>query len=193
MNEITQALENLKIALQQGEDAEIQPEDIRTIVAAYEATALENLKAADILGRSMKIGGVAGLLQLSEWAADRIGPRDPASTEHSIKYPQYQKLVVLPMLESVEIGGKPFAVTILDTYDVNRAFEVNNPAQAHAVKKILRAGNDHNSYEIDMRETKDAIDRAVLTNGLSRIATEFKEKPLATLIQQAAVEAGGTV
>jgi len=49
-----------------------------------------------------------------------------------------------------------------DVYDVLRAFEVTDPAVAHAVKKLLCTGlRGHKGYSEDIQESIDALNRAV--------------------------------
>lgn len=49
-----------------------------------------------------------------------------------------------------------------DVYDVLRAFNVTDPAVAHAVKKLLCTGlRGHKGYSEDIQESIDALNRAV--------------------------------
>lgn len=50
---------------------------------------------------------------------------------------------------------------IVDVYDVLQAFQVTDPAIAHAVKKALAPGQrGHKSYEEDLNDISVSIDRA---------------------------------
>ena len=56
-----------------------------------------------------------------------------------------------------EING-----TSIDVYDVLKAFNVTNPATAHAVKKLLASGQrGYKDVVQDLEEAKDSITRAV--------------------------------
>ena len=58
----------------------------------------------------------------------------------------------------VDIGG----FTIGDVYSVLEAFQVTCPARQHAIKKLLCAGIRGKGDSLqDLRETKDAIVRAI--------------------------------
>lgn len=51
---------------------------------------------------------------------------------------------------------------LIDVYDVIAAFGVTNPADAHAIKKLLMAGQrGHKNGETDRREAIQAIERAI--------------------------------
>lgn len=51
---------------------------------------------------------------------------------------------------------------VIDVYDVLKAFNVSNPATAHAIKKLLMPGErGHKSFAEDMREATQAINRAI--------------------------------
>ena len=56
----------------------------------------------------------------------------------------------------------------VDVYDVLEAFCVTNPATAHAIKKLLAAGErGYKNAEQDLREAISSIERAIeLENGL---------------------------
>lgn len=71
------------------------------------------------------------------------------------KYPQYQKLIV-----GWDDTGAPDEIWT-DVYGILVAYKVTNPATAHAIKKCLRAGTDHNETMTDLQEAKDALDRAM--------------------------------
>ena len=50
----------------------------------------------------------------------------------------------------------------IDVYDVLKAFYVRNPATAHAIKKLLAAGQrGHKDIIQDLEEAKASISRAV--------------------------------
>lgn len=50
----------------------------------------------------------------------------------------------------------------IDVYDVLKAFEVNNPATQHAVKKLLASGQrGYKDVKQDLEEAKQSIERAI--------------------------------
>jgi len=52
--------------------------------------------------------------------------------------------------------------TTIDVYDVLKAFEVNNPATAHAVKKLLASGQrGYKDVIQDLQEAVQSIERAI--------------------------------
>ena len=58
-------------------------------------------------------------------------------------------------------AGKPI-LHRMDVYDVLVAFRVTCPATAHAVKKMLCAGQrGHKDRATDLREAIDALERAI--------------------------------
>ena len=51
---------------------------------------------------------------------------------------------------------------LIDVYDVLKAFDVVNPATAHAIKKLLASGKrGYKDVVQDLEEAKDSISRAV--------------------------------
>jgi hypothetical protein len=51
--------------------------------------------------------------------------------------------------------------TVLDVYDVLDAFDVSNPATAHAIKKLLCTGSrGAKDWETDLQEAIDSLERA---------------------------------
>jgi len=51
---------------------------------------------------------------------------------------------------------------LVDVYDVLKSFEVTNQATAHAVKKLLAAGQrGHKDLLQDLKEARDSINRAI--------------------------------
>jgi hypothetical protein len=64
----------------------------------------------------------------------------------------------------------------VDVYDVLAAFHVTNPATAHAIKKLLCAGQrGHKSLRQDLLEAKVAIERAIdLDFELEKILDDFE-------------------
>lgn len=51
---------------------------------------------------------------------------------------------------------------LIDVYDVLQAFGVTNPADAHAIKKLLMASQrGHKNGETDRLEAIQAIERAI--------------------------------
>jgi hypothetical protein len=56
--------------------------------------------------------------------------------------------------------------TVIDVYDVLVAFEVNNPATAHAVKKLLASGQrGYKDVIQDLKEAVQSIERAIEIEG----------------------------
>lgn len=52
--------------------------------------------------------------------------------------------------------------TTIDVYDVLTAFNVTCPATAHAIKKLLMAGErGHKDKVQDLKEAKQSIERAI--------------------------------
>jgi len=50
----------------------------------------------------------------------------------------------------------------IDVYDILKAYNVTCPAIAHAVKKLLQAGNrGYKSESQDLTEAKQSIERAI--------------------------------
>lgn len=78
---------------------------------------------------------------------------------------KYHRNITKTVDEMAMISAVPglFNVTIsIDVYDVLTAFNVTNPATAHAIKKLLMPGNrGHKSTEQDLKEALDSIDRAI--------------------------------
>jgi hypothetical protein len=59
-------------------------------------------------------------------------------------------------------GGLPEDWAWVDTYSVMDAFGVQCPAVAHAIKKLLCAGQrGHKDRLTDLREAADAVSRAI--------------------------------
>lgn len=51
---------------------------------------------------------------------------------------------------------------VVDVYDVLTAFNVTNPATAHAIKKLLCPGlRGHKDKLVDLLEASEAIERAI--------------------------------
>jgi len=50
---------------------------------------------------------------------------------------------------------------IIDIYDIIKAYNITNPAAAHAVKKLLRNGDGTKSKKQDFNEAIDSIKRAI--------------------------------
>jgi hypothetical protein len=47
----------------------------------------------------------------------------------------------------------------LDPYRILSIYRIADPAQAHAIKKLLRAGDSVKSYDEDVQETIDTLNR----------------------------------
>ena len=53
--------------------------------------------------------------------------------------------------------------TVVDVYSVLEAFQVSCPARQHAIKKLLCSGIRGKGDTLqDLRETRDAVDRAIV-------------------------------
>jgi len=50
---------------------------------------------------------------------------------------------------------------VIDIYDIIKAYNITNPATAHAVKKLLRNGDGTKSKKQDFNEAIDSIKRAI--------------------------------
>jgi len=51
---------------------------------------------------------------------------------------------------------------IVDVYDVLKAFNVTNPATAHAIKKLLASGQrGYKDIKQDLKEARESIARAI--------------------------------
>lgn len=49
----------------------------------------------------------------------------------------------------------------VDPYRILRLYAVSDPGQGHAIKKLLRAGKDHQSWVDDIREARDTLNRVL--------------------------------
>ena len=47
----------------------------------------------------------------------------------------------------------------LDPYRILKIYDITNPAQSHAIKKLLRAGEAHKDLKADINETIDTLIR----------------------------------
>lgn len=52
------------------------------------------------------------------------------------------------------VGGKK-----VDVYRILKLYEITHPAQQHAIKKLLRAGNSDETLKEDVEETIDCLER----------------------------------
>lgn len=47
----------------------------------------------------------------------------------------------------------------LDPYRILFVYDICNPAQQHAIKKLLRAGESDKGYKQDIEEARDSLNR----------------------------------
>lgn len=59
----------------------------------------------------------------------------------------------------------PYAIRVkgvlIDPYRILLAYGITNPAQQHAIKKLLRAGKDHLAWHEDIQEAIDSLKRGL--------------------------------
>jgi hypothetical protein len=95
-----------------------------------------------------------------EWPTEErinnIGQNGPTGEHYMNKYQRKltnPKLVPRPNDDDYDV--------IIDVYDVLDAFDVSNPATAHAVKKLLfTGGRGLKDWETDHQEAIDSLERA---------------------------------
>jgi hypothetical protein len=96
----------------------------------------------------------------TEWPTEErinnIGQNGPTGEHYMNKYQRKltnPKLVPRPNDDDYDV--------IIDVYDVLDAFDVSNPATAHAVKKLLfTGGRGLKDWETDHQEAIDSLERA---------------------------------
>ena len=66
---------------------------------------------------------------------------------------KYQRKLTSPIIRGEDV--------VIDVYDVLDAFNVSNPATAHAIKKLLCTGSrGAKDWETDLQEAIDSLERA---------------------------------
>jgi hypothetical protein len=72
---------------------------------------------------------------------------------------KYQRVLTQPII--ADGTGDNLYDVIIDVYDVLDAFDVSNPATAHAIKKLLCTGSrGAKDWETDLQEAIDSLERA---------------------------------
>jgi hypothetical protein len=84
----------------------------------------------------------------TEERIDNIGQNGPTGEHYMNKY---QRKLTNPKGSDI----------VIDVYDVLNAFDVSNPATAHAIKKLLCTGSrGAKDWETDLQEAIDSLERA---------------------------------
>ena len=75
---------------------------------------------------------------------------------------KYQRKLTNPTYVQRSVDGNEIEEdVIIDVYDVLDAFDVSNPATAHAIKKLLCTGSrGAKDWETDLQEAIDSLERA---------------------------------
>jgi hypothetical protein len=90
----------------------------------------------------------------TEERIDNIGQNGPTGEHYMNKY---QRKLTSPVIKEVDWKVE----VIIDVYDVLDAFDVSNPATAHAIKKLLCTGSRGvKDWETDLQEAIDSLERA---------------------------------
>ena len=76
-----------------------------------------------------------------------------------------------------QIKDKFVRITI-DPYVVLAAYNITNPAQQHAIKKLLRAGNSDKSLIQDIKESRDSLIRMIQILELEEEVASVKKKQI---------------
>ena len=91
---------------------------------------------------------------ITEWPTEeRIDniAQNGATGEHYMN--TYQRKLTSPLVKGLDV--------LVDVYDVLDAFDVTNPATAHAIKKLLcTGGRGFKDWETDLQEAIDSLERA---------------------------------
>ena len=91
---------------------------------------------------------------ITEWPTEeRIDSiaQNGATGEHYMN--TYQRKLTSPLVKGLDV--------VIDVYDVLDAFDVTNPATAHAIKKLLcTGGRGFKDWETDLQEAIDSLERA---------------------------------
>jgi hypothetical protein len=111
----------------------------------------------------------AGHAPIPEWVRnwpteDSTAPNEPTI---GIDMNKYQRKLTKPTYVQRESQCDPSDLAsidedvIIDVYDVLDAFDVTNPATAHAIKKLLCTGSrGAKDWETDLQEAIDSLERA---------------------------------
>jgi hypothetical protein len=98
-----------------------------------------------------------------EWPTEErinnIGQNGPTGEHYMNKY---QRKLTSPTYVQRSVDGNEIEEdVIIDVYDVLDAFDVTNPATAHAIKKLLCTGSrGAKDWETDLQEAIDSLERA---------------------------------
>jgi hypothetical protein len=95
----------------------------------------------------------------TEERIDNIGQNGPTGEHYMNKY---QRKLTNPIIKEMDGGLTDIELeVIIDVYDVLDAFDVSNPATAHALKKLLCTGSRGvKDWETDLQEAIDSLERA---------------------------------
>jgi hypothetical protein len=95
----------------------------------------------------------------TEERIDNIGQNGPTGEHYMNKY---QRKLTSPIVRGVDGASVDIEVeVVIDVYDVLDAFDVANPATAHALKKLLCTGSrGAKDWETDLQEAIDSLERA---------------------------------
>ena len=78
------------------------------------------------------------------------------------KWDEIGRTIYEPKEESLGKYQRKIGGFVVDVYDILVAYNVTNPAIAHAIKKLLMPGErGHKDASTDVREARDSIDRAL--------------------------------
>jgi hypothetical protein len=119
-------------------------------------------------GRNWKQDWFATVTDKVTWPTEErinnIGQNGPTGEHYMNKY---QRKLTKPTYVQRESQCDPSDLAsidedvIIDVYDVLDAFDVSNPATAHAIKKLLCTGSrGAKDWETDLQEAIDSIERA---------------------------------
>ena len=101
----------------------------------------------------------------TEERINNIGQNGPTGEHYMNKY---QRKLTKPTYVQREGPSNPLdpdtigsCDVVIDVYDVLDAFDVSNPATAHAIKKLLCTGSrGAKDWETDLQEAIDSLERA---------------------------------
>jgi hypothetical protein len=95
----------------------------------------------------------------TEERINNIGQNGPTGEHYMNKY---QRKLTKPTYVQRSVDGNEIEEdVIIDVYDVLDAFNVSNPATAHAIKKLLCTGSrGAKDWETDLQEAIDSLERA---------------------------------
>ena len=89
-------------------------------------------------------------IRMSHYSEERESVTWPTG-EHYMN--TYQRKLTSPLVKGLDV--------LVDVYDVLDAFDVTNPATAHAIKKLLCTGSrGAKDWETDLQEAIDSLERA---------------------------------